>query len=92
MQGFYVYSDPMLSLPILLIPTLAGERLHATMTFFAISLISILSLNVLSSTNLGITALINYISVFKRVQNVLLLPEYVEIDNQPNDPTNCLEI
>ena len=94
MRGFYIYSDPLLSLPVLLVPILAGQPLQSTTTFFAITLLSILSLNALTTINMGVTALINYISVFRRVQNVLLLPEYGEgeIENQPKDPNNCLEV
>ena len=74
-QGFMLYSEALLALPILLVPVLAGVPLDATSALVGLSLAGFLSISGVFNTNLGLTAAANYLSVLRRVQEVLLLPE-----------------
>ena len=67
MMGFLVFSDPLLSLPIILVPILSGQPLEAATIFYAMSLMSLLSFYGLHMTTKSITSLANYISVLQRI-------------------------
>ena len=91
-QGFFLYSEPILALPVLLVPTLAGVPLEGTSVFVGISLMGWLSLNGVSLTNSGFTAVTNYLTVIRRVEAMLQLPE---IDSkgspEPENTENTIE-
>ena len=67
----------MLSLSILLALVISGKQLDGPSVFTALTLVNYLSVNGLSYSNDGFNAVSNYLSVFKRVESVLLLPEYL---------------
>ena len=90
-QGFFLYSEPILALPVLLGPILAGRPLEGTSVFVGISLMGWLSINGVARTNSGFTAASNYLTVLRRVEAMLLLPEVDSRGNkEPKNPDNTI--
>ena len=71
--GILRNANIILSFPVILVPLLRGENLEASTIFAAISLIDSLSLFGIQYLNHGILVASEYISLFKRVQETLLL-------------------
>ena len=90
-QGFMLYSEPLLSLPLLVAPVLSGVPVAPSTLLIGISLMSCLSFYSVTYSNNGINAAINYISVIRRVEAVLLLPEQESYRLPPPDDNLSLQ-
>ena len=67
-----------LAIPVVLVPLAKGEPLVASTIFTALSLVDSLSTNV-NNLNFAISGAVDYVSVIKRAESVLLLEEKKEI-------------
>ena len=74
MEGLLFYSDPLLSIPLLLLPVLSGVAFDPTSIFVGISLMGCLSLGGLVLMQVGLFSASIFMSVVKRIEEVLLLP------------------
>ena len=84
-EGMLSYSDPLLSIPLLLVPVLTGTPFEPPSVLLGLSLVGSLSLSGLQSMNRGLDSAANLLSVFRRVQKVLVLPEYSSKRAPPAD-------
>ena len=78
-EGFFRNFNIILSFPVVLLPLAEGRPLLASSVFTALTIIDILTFNVMLILSLGGNAAAEYYSVIKRVQNVLLLEEKEEL-------------
>ena len=72
-QGFMIYSEVLLALPLLINLVASNLTINPSTVMVGISMLNILSSCGVTATNLGFNGVVNYLSVFKRVEAVLLL-------------------
>ena len=72
-EGFFRNFNIILSFPVVLLPLAEGHPLQASTIFTALTILDILTFNVMINLSLGGNAAAEYYSVIKRVQHVLLL-------------------
>ena len=82
-DGLLSYCDPLLALPLLLALVLRQVPLDAPTLLFSLSLVSNLSTLGLSPVNCALDSAANLVSIIRRIQNILLLPEHSPAREQP---------
>ena len=82
-EGLLSYCDPLLALPLLLALVLRQVPLDAPTLLFSLSLVSNLSTLGLSPVNCALDSAANLVSIIRRIQNILLLPEHSPAREQP---------
>ena len=92
-EGFYYYSIALVVVPLVLVPLIAGGHpLPASTLFSAIGLVQILIDSGLVQFNDGLGSLANILSVLRRIEAVLQLPEHRPTNHLPPlDPKNTIE-
>ena len=82
-DGLLAYCDPLLALPLLLALVLRQVPLDAPTLLFSLSLVSNLSTLGLSPVNCALDSAANLVSIIRRIQNILLLPEHSPVKELP---------